>query len=253
MIILGFNISYAKKDIPIVEVHYLGHSSFVISFDNGVNLVTDYGNKNAWKEWGWDSPILDLGDLIPDIMTFSHFHKDHYDSTRIPIGVQHILTGTDTITFKGIKITHVRTCEENVNIESNTSFIFEYKGFKICHLGDAQAEIANIGDSTVSENINDKFHERFDLLLMTIGGKTQFIKQAEEFIRLLNPRCFIPMHYWSEQYLHEFLRYFEEKNRIDLTYYFENFDKAKYYIYKNKKFEKIKVITLIREPFYNNN
>ena len=65
-----------------VGIHYLGHSSFVLSFDNGVDIVTDYGKENAWLEWGWDSPIHSIGDLIPKVMTYSHTHCDHYDQNR---------------------------------------------------------------------------------------------------------------------------------------------------------------------------
>ncbi len=42
-----------------VQIHYLGHSAFVLTFDK-ITVVTDYGKPNAWKEWGWDSPIHDM-------------------------------------------------------------------------------------------------------------------------------------------------------------------------------------------------
>ena len=124
-----------KCRIPEIKIHYLGHSAFVLQFDNGINIVTDYGKENAWVLWGWNSPINDIGDLVPDVMTFSHQHEDHYDPSRIPQGVTHILSGTDYLSMEGIEITPIRTCETNINIESNTSFIFDYKGLKICHLG----------------------------------------------------------------------------------------------------------------------
>lgn len=56
----------------MIGVHYLGHSSFVLQFGNAATVLVDYGAFNAWVEWGWDSPIYDVGDLIPDIMTYSH-------------------------------------------------------------------------------------------------------------------------------------------------------------------------------------
>ena len=62
----------------------MGHSSFIIQFDNGISILTDYGKYNAWVQWGWDSPIHDIGDFVPDIMTYSHtHHEDHYDVDRI--------------------------------------------------------------------------------------------------------------------------------------------------------------------------
>jgi len=47
------NQSLCEENNPIINIHYLGHSSFVLSFDNGINLVTDYGKENAWKNWGY--------------------------------------------------------------------------------------------------------------------------------------------------------------------------------------------------------
>ena len=94
---------------PKLKVHYLGHSAFVLEFDNGIRVVTDYGHENAWAEWGWDDPIASLNDLVPDVMTFSHtHHEDHYDPNRIPVGVKYILTGYDTLSIKELLIKPIR-------------------------------------------------------------------------------------------------------------------------------------------------
>ena len=91
-------LSLSLKAQDVVDIHYLGHSSFVLEFDNGITIVTDYGHYNAWVDGGWDSPIYDFGDLIPDVMTYSHTnHADHYDPDRIPNGVSFILTEFDTL------------------------------------------------------------------------------------------------------------------------------------------------------------
>jgi hypothetical protein len=50
---------------PLLRLHYLGHSSFVLRFAGGVSLLTDYGKSNAF---GTGSPIYDLGDLHPDVV-----------------------------------------------------------------------------------------------------------------------------------------------------------------------------------------
>ena len=79
LLIINIGLLFAQSSNPIVKIHYLGHSAFVLQFDNGINVVTDYGKENAWVAWGWNSPINDIGDLIPDVMTFSHQHEDHND------------------------------------------------------------------------------------------------------------------------------------------------------------------------------
>ena len=248
-LILNTGFLYAQSSDPEIKIHYLGHSAFVLQFDNGINVVTDYGKENAWVAWGWNSPINDIGDLIPDVMIYSHQHEDHYDSSRIPIGVTHILTGLDSLTIKGITIKPVRTCEDDINNESNTSYIFTYKGLKICHLGDAQAQIMNINNDDVRTHIISIFPNTFDLLLMTIEGKQKFISQAEAFVDLLNPKRIIPMHHWSEKYLQEFISYLDDQNNAGKNYQINERGKFQYDLFTSENVDPVQVICLNRAPF----
>ena len=248
-LILNTGFLYAQSSDPEIKIHYLGHSAFVLQFDNGINVVTDYGKENAWVAWGWNSPINDIGDLIPDVMIYSHQHEDHYDSSRIPVGVSHILTGLDSLTIKGITIKPVRTCEDDINNESNTSYIFTYKGLKICHLGDAQAQIMNINNDDVRAHIISIFPNTFDLLLMTIEGKQKFISQAETFVDLLNPKRIIPMHHWSEKYLQEFISYLDDQNNAGKNYQINEMGKFQYDLFTSENVDPVQVICLNRAPF----
>ncbi|MBN2414990.1 MBL fold metallo-hydrolase [bacterium] len=196
----------AQSSLPLVRVHYLGHSAFVLRFDNGITVVTDYGHENIWKEWGWDSPILSIGDLQPDVMTFSHKHDDHYDPDRIPSSARYILSGSDSLEIDGLRIVPVLTDEDDPAGESNTSFLFFYKGVSICHLGDAQAYIMNVDTPSVQRALTGKFPHAFDLLIMPVEGKKQFIPEAVSFLKLLHPRVMIPAHFWSQAYLERFLQ-----------------------------------------------
>ena len=122
---------------PQVHIHYLGHASFVLRFGNGVDVLTDYGSPNAWAEWGWDSPIHDVGDLVPDVVTYSHtHHADHCDPDRRPGGIPHILTGLDSLSLAGLEIVPIRTSELSLDDTDNTSYLFSYAGLRILHLGD---------------------------------------------------------------------------------------------------------------------
>jgi len=69
--------------VPEVSIHYLGHSSFILQFDNGISVLTDYGTSNCW---GLTSPIYDIGEFVPTILTYSHRHADHYNEDRKPEG-----------------------------------------------------------------------------------------------------------------------------------------------------------------------
>jgi len=86
---------------PDIYIHYLGHSSFVINFDNELYVLTDYGTSNSY---GLPSPIYSIGNLIPDIITFSHKHQDHYHSDRLPDSVSYILTDYDTLDLAGLSL-----------------------------------------------------------------------------------------------------------------------------------------------------
>ncbi|MBN1780781.1 MBL fold metallo-hydrolase [bacterium] len=192
-----------------VNIHYLGHSCFVLQFGNGISVLTDYGAPNSY---GLPGPIYSIGDFVPDVLCISHRHQDHYLESRIPEGIRFVLEGTDTLELDGLSIRSVRTSENDVNVESNTSFIFLYKGLRICHLADAQANIMSVGDSVQAGHICACFPEPFDLLLMTIEGVHPFIPEAEAFVRLLRPARIIPMHYWSLPYRRQFLDYLKERN-----------------------------------------
>jgi len=249
LLIINIGLLFAQSSNPIVKIHYLGHSAFVLQFDNGINVVTDYGKENAWVAWGWNSPINDIGDLIPNVMIYSHKHEDHYASNRIPEGVSHILTGLDSLTIEGITISPVRTCEDDINNESNTSYIFTYKGLKICHLGDAQAQIMNINNDNVRAHIISIFPNTFDLLLMTIEGKQKFISQAEAFVDLLNPKRIIPMHHWSENYLQEFISYLDDQNNAGKNYQINEMGEFQYDLFTPENVDPVQVICLTRAPF----
>jgi L-ascorbate metabolism protein UlaG (beta-lactamase superfamily) len=228
-----------------ISVHYLGHSSFIIQFENELTVLTDFGTSNSY---GLESPIYEFGDFVPSVVTYSHVdHIDHY-GRKIPSEVVNILSNCDSLTIKNLKIIPIRTSELDLEKPDNTSFLFEYKGVKILHLADAQANIKNINDEKNRSYLEQILPKNLDLLLMTIEGRTQFIKEAEAFINLLQPKRVIPIHYWSVKYKKDFLEYLRDKSNYQIEeksnakYSFSNFDKTAY---------KTKIISLEPAPFTN--
>jgi len=189
------NSAFAGQDEsgePPVRVHYLGHASFVLQFDNGISVLTDYGKSRAYD---LDSPVYDL-DLLPDVVTYSHEHEDHAGG-KIPGNDPHILKGMDALSLKGIDIEPIPTHERSLDQPDNTSYLFTYKGIRILHLGDCQALIEHCERSEVKEIIDDLYPDRYSLVLVPIGFVSDIVKQAASFIRLIDARAFVPMHYWS--------------------------------------------------------
>ncbi len=235
-----FLLTYCSEESvePIVTVHYLGHSSFILSFDNGVSILTDYG---ASRAWGLDSPIYDIGELVPDVVTYSHTeHEDHY-GREIPGGVKHVLKNGESLNFNDIDIDPIRTSEISLDNKNNSSYQFKYKGVSILHLGDAQANIKAIQEDDNQQHLSEILPKNLDLLLMTIEGRTQFIAEAEEFIRLIRPKRVIPMHYWSNDYKLGFLDYLREQNRANSGQYKIIEQNSSNYSYPNTKVQKGKI------------
>lgn len=231
---------------PIVRIHYLGHAAFLLCFDNGFTVLTDYGQSNAY---GLDSPINDSGAAAPDVVTVSHDHPDHA-RPGTDFGPAKILTGTESLSLDGLEITPIRTCEASVHAADNSSYLFAYKGLKILHLADAQAYITAVGQDEVRQQIRALYPDRYDLLLMTIEGIRPFIPQAEEFIHLLQPARVIPMHYWSPAYKADFLAYLESRDGHDgRQYTIQAAGGPEYELCRNGKAGPMQVISLDPGPF----
>lgn len=237
------NISCERSVEPNISIHYLGHSSFILQFDNEVTVLTDFGTS---KSYGLDSPIYGFGEFVPDVVTYSHVdHIDHY-GRKILDSVLNVLTNCDSLKIKDLKIKPIRTSEIDIKKADNTSFCFVYKGVNILHLGDAQDNIKNIFSEDHRRHLKKIFPQQIDLLLMTIEGRTQFLKEAEAFINLLHPKAVIPMHYWSKAYKENFLDFIRDREIYQIReilgakFSFSNLDEDN---------EKITIISLEPAPY----
>jgi len=193
---------------PLLRVHYLGHSAFVLRFADGVSVLTDYGKSNAF---GLGSPIHDLGDLHPDVVLYSHHDDDHDRGDEFPgatiIDGAHLYeeVGIDGIVFEPIK-----TAEHVPG--DNTSFLIGFESLRILFAGDCQGEIEAVDQPAERERLETLFPRRIDLLFLPIDWTHPIAAKAAAFVDLLQPRCVIPMHYWSEQAKSDFLAALAEKN-----------------------------------------
>jgi len=229
---------------PDIHIHYLGHSAFVFQFDNGVSVLTDYGQSHAY---GLDSPIYDVVDFQPTIVTYSHHHPDH--DRGATFHTDHVLDGLDALTLEGISLQPVLTTEKAR--EDNTSYLITYMGFTILHLGDAQGDISRIGQEDVRQHLKEIFPEPVDLLLVPIGWTQHIIQEAEATVALLQPRQVIPIHYWSPEEKANFLAHLAARNEgAGASYHIQEIGSAEYDIWiDGAEVTPIQVISLEPAPF----
>ncbi len=177
----------------MVRVHYLGHAAFLFTLDNGLTVLTDYGQSMAY---GLDSPVFELGDARPDVVTLSHDHVDHAGG-ELPEGMAPPITAGEGYETRGLTITPIPTFERTLDAPDNTSYLFEYRGLKLLHLGDCQALITGIDEPGVRARVLDLYPDTYDLVLLPIGFTHDILAEATAFVKLLDARQVVPMHYWS--------------------------------------------------------
>jgi len=168
-----------------MKVKWLGQSSFIITSDKGVRIITDPYKTGRGLKYG---EIKESADAV----TVSHEHGDHNNTASIE-GNPQIIRGLKPVEVKGIKINGIATfhdAEQGKSRGTNTAFCFEVDGVRICHLGDLghklnEQQISQIG--------------RVDVLLTPMAGYfTIDAEVATDVCDQLKPKIVIPMHFRNE-------------------------------------------------------
>jgi len=188
-----------RKD-DSVTIHYLGHSCFYIDFCGEVAVLTDYGKPDAYKEYGWSSPIRDIGDLHPDILTYSHLHEDHYDPERAKAMQAKPYFGDGVLSYKGLTINPIGLSEKNINQVDNHAYLFTYQNLRILHLGDCQANIMAIGDEHNRRYLKEHLPTQCHITFVPVEGPIRYQAELLELFQLLDTKIIVPMHFWSKEY-----------------------------------------------------
>jgi L-ascorbate metabolism protein UlaG (beta-lactamase superfamily) len=178
---------------PSVAVHYLGHASFLLTFDDSLTVLTDYGESNAY---GLDSPVYDLGTVRPHLVTLSHEHADHAGG-QLPDDIGPLITGGEGLQAGGLTATPIPGFERSLDEPDNTSYVFEFRGLRVLHLGDCQALMLGLDEPGIRHRIGELYPDTYDLVLLPIGFVSDILSEAAAFVTLLDARRVVPMHYWS--------------------------------------------------------
>jgi L-ascorbate metabolism protein UlaG (beta-lactamase superfamily) len=169
-----------------MKVKWLGHSSFLITSDKGVRVITDpYKSGGNMKYAEVKGPA--------DVVTVSHEHFDHNNVASIE-GNPQIIRGAKPAEFKGIKFNGVATFhDENKGKDrgTNTIFCFEIDGVRVCHLGDLGHKLSDQEAKQIG---------KVDVLLTPMAGfYTINAAVSTEVSNRLKPKVIIPMHFKNER------------------------------------------------------
>lgn len=185
-------------DVPheMVHLHYIAHASFLIRSHAGLNMVTDYT--------GFTGTLP----FIPDVVTMNHAHDTHWTAFPDP-AIPHVLPGWGEF-GKGIEhrvdlgevlvrnvSTDIRSAFSGVEEKGNSIFVFELAGLCVGHLGHLhhapdEMQYAALG--------------RIDVVMAPVdGGFTLDQQTMIEVLKRLKSSIVIPMHWFSEFALDDFL------------------------------------------------
>jgi L-ascorbate metabolism protein UlaG (beta-lactamase superfamily) len=186
------------RDVPsdTVDLHYVGHASFLIRSAGGLNMVTDF------------TGFIGSTKMIPDVVTMNHAHDTHWTPYPDP-AIPHVLRGWGNF---GAGIDHrldlgevlVRNVSTDIRSQfsgtednGNSIFVFEMAGLCIGHLGHLhhapnEEQYAAIG--------------RLDVVMAPVdGGYTLDQPTMIAVLKRLRSRIVIPMHWFSSFGLEAFL------------------------------------------------
>jgi L-ascorbate metabolism protein UlaG (beta-lactamase superfamily) len=168
-----------------MEIKHIGHSCFEIKSKN-VTIVTDPYSEDVG---------LKLPKLKADIVTVSHDHFDHNNSSAVD-GVSaekkpFVINNPGGYEIQGVLIEGISTFhdgEEGKKRGVNTVYDIKLEGITFCHLGDLGADLTE-------EQIEEL--DGVDVLFVPVGGSdvTLDAEGAVKIVNKIEPRIIIPMHY----------------------------------------------------------
>ena len=180
-----------------VYIHYIAHASFLIRSHGGLNMVTDFT--------GFTGSLP----LIPDVVTMNHAHDSHWTAFPDP-AIPHALPGwgpfgdgirhqldLGEVLVRNVS-TDIRSQFSGVETKGNSVFVFEMAGLCIGHLGHLHHEPDTGQYAAIG---------RLDVVMAPVdGGFTLDQPTMIKVLKRLKSSIVIPMHWFSDLTLEDFLR-----------------------------------------------
>jgi len=168
-----------------MNIQWHGQSCFQIftnqGKNNSVNIVIDPFNEDIG---------LRLPKMEADILLVTHQHSDHNNVKAVSKN-PFLIEGPGEYEIKEVFIQGIPAFHDNVSGKergTNTIYIIEAEGLRICHLGD-------FGQKELTLEQLEKIGG-VDILMLPVGGiYTISAKEAPKIMAQIEPKITIPMHY----------------------------------------------------------
>jgi len=177
--------------LSCLKIFYHGHAAFEIRTDKNSIIIDPHDGYSIGLK-----PINAKGDLI----LITHEHFDHNAKEQVSKegsvvismfeGEREILLNGEKILVKGKKQPHDPEGGKKRGYVS--TYLIEVDGYKLLHVGD-------LGVKPKEDYYSWLGSDRIDVLFIPVGGYfTVGPSEAWEIGRRINPRYFVPMHYWRK-------------------------------------------------------
>ncbi len=194
---VGLRLAQAEVDVEtdLVNLSYIGHSTFLIESPAGVTIATDYNG-------------VEVPPVVPRIVTMNRAHSTHYTLSPEP-RIEYVLHGwgedgkparhelaIGDVWLRNVT-TNIRGGFFAETMDQNSIFVFEVAGLCIAHLGHLHHKL--------TEN-HLKALGRIDVVLAPVDGT--YTISADDMIEVLDQLqspLVIPMHYFGAFSLNRFL------------------------------------------------
>lgn len=169
-----------------MKLKWLGHSSFLITSEEGTKIITDpYATGGG----------INYGEIkeAADIAVVTHAHSDHNNVAAVR-GRPQVVRGAGSQEAKGINFEGIASFHDDAGGRQrgpNTIFCFTVDGIRLCHLGDLGHQLSGEQAADIGQ---------VDVLLIPVGGFfTIDAAGATRVMERLKPRVVIPMHYKTDR------------------------------------------------------
>lgn len=210
-----------------MKIYYIYHSGFIVESKSSFLIFDYYKNKkDIHEDFDFKKLLNNIFKSSKDLYVFSsHSHQDHYNSEILSWGNEkentYYILSSDIKLYTNVNKIYTARKNEEIKINNliiNTfgstdegiSFLVNIDGMNIFHAGDLNwwkwmddtpEEEKEMGDAfkSIIKDIIIK-DVVIDAAFFPVDGRLEknYLSGGQYFIEQLEPKVFIPMHFWED-------------------------------------------------------